>query len=288
MLGSSRECLDRTILSHDGLHLKVRCWFTARPRGTVVIAHGLGDHAGAYAHLAEAIGSRLEVDILALDFRGHGRSPGRRGVVRRYEDLVEDLKAALAWARDRLPKLPLFVLGHSNGGQVVLRLALDPPTGLAGVIASNPAIRIAMPVPPGKLRLGKILLSIAPWFTLRSNAPSAWMTRDPAMQQAYRVDGLRHNRISPPLFFGMVEGGEMLLARSGEIAIPTLLLIGGQDPVICPAASRDFFDRLGSEDKTLLLYPKMLHEPFNELGREQVFDDVVRWLDPRLGPGGQC
>ena len=108
------------------------------------------------------------------------------------------------------------------------------------------------------------------------------MTRDPAMQEMYRSDRLRHNRISAPLFFGMVEGGEMLLARAGEIRLPILMLIGGQDPVICPESNREFFDRLGSEDKTLLLYPRMLHEPFNELGREQVFEDLARWLEPRL------
>ena len=60
------------------------------------------------------------------------------------------------------------------------------------------------------------------------------------------------------------------------------MLIGGQDPVISPEANREFFDRLGSDDKTFLLYPRMLHEPFNELGRQQVFDDLARWLEPTV------
>jgi alpha-beta hydrolase superfamily lysophospholipase len=141
-----------------------------------------------------------------------------------------------------------------------------------------------MHVPPAKLRLGKFLLSFVPWMTLRADARSDWMTRDPAMQQRQRLDHLRHNRISAPLFFGMVEGGEMLLARAPEIKSPLLMLVGGQDPVICPRSNREFYDRLGSPDKLFLLYPKMLHEPFNELGREQVYDDVIRWLEPRL-PG---
>jgi lysophospholipase len=135
------------------------------------------------------------------------------------------------------------------------------------------------------LKLGKILLSLAPWVTLRAEAPCVWMTRDTTRHELYRSDGLRHSRISAPLFFGMVEGGEMLMARAGEVRLPILMLIGGQDPVISPEASREFFDRVGSEDKTLLLYPKMLHEPFNELGREQVFEDLSRWLEPRIGAG---
>jgi alpha-beta hydrolase superfamily lysophospholipase len=282
MLTTPCDASELTVPSRDGVELKARWWAVPRPRGIVVVAHGLGEHGGAYAHLAEAIGPALGVDFIALDFRGHGRSSGRRGLVRRYEDLVEDLRAAVAWAKSRRPDVPLFLLGHSNGGQVVLRLALEGADGVAGVIASNPSIRIAMPVPPGKLKLGKMLLSLAPWITLRTEAPPAWMTRDPAMQQMYRTDNLRHNRISAPLYFGMVEGGEMLLARAGEIRAPILMLISGQDPVVSPQSNREFYDRLGSADKTLLLYPKMLHEPINELGRELVFDDLTRWLEPRI------
>jgi alpha-beta hydrolase superfamily lysophospholipase len=74
----------------------------------------------------------------------------------------------------------------------------------------------------------------------------------------------------------------MLIARAGEIRSPIVMLVGGQDTVVDPAAAREFYDRLGSEDRTLLLYPKMLHEPLNELGRDQVLDDVARWIESRL------
>ncbi len=110
------------------------------------------------------------------------------------------------------------------------------------------------------------------------------LTRDPSSSAPHRSDRLRHHRMSAPLFFGMVEGGEMLLARAGEILVPTVMVVGGQDPIVDPAAARELYDRLGSEDKTLLLYPKMLHEPLNEVGREQVLDDLARWIAPRL-PG---
>ena len=74
----------------------------------------------------------------------------------------------------------------------------------------------------------------------------------------------------------------MLKRRAAEIHTPILLLLGGQDPVVDPSTSRAFFEQLGSEDKTLLIYPKMLHEPLNEIGREKVVDDAARWLDQRL------
>ncbi len=73
-----------------------------------------------------------------------------------------------------------------------------------------------------------------------------------------------------------------MIARAGEIGLPTLMLIGGQDPILDPTAARQFFERLGSDDKTLLIYPKMLHEPLNDIGGEQVLDDLVRWIEARL------
>jgi alpha-beta hydrolase superfamily lysophospholipase len=273
---------DIEVKAADGLMLRGRWWRRAEPRGVISIAHGFAEHGGTYRYVAEWLGPALDLDVIAVDFRGHGRSPGRRGFVRRYEDLVDDLACALEWAGKQQSDIPRFLLGHSNGGQVALRLALQRRAPVQGLIISNPALRIAMPIPPYKLKLGKWLLRHAPWITLRGDTRVERLTRDPEIQRAHRADPLRHRRMSAPLFFGMVEGGAMLMARAGDIRAPIVLLVGGQDPVTDPVAAREFYDRLRSEDKTLLLYPKMLHEPLNELGRDQVLDDLARWIEPRL------
>jgi len=104
------------------------------------------------------------------------------------------------------------------------------------------------------------------------------------MQGSHRHDALRHDRISPNLFFGMVEGGPLITARAAEIQIPILMILGGADQVVDPEESRAFFERLGSPDKTLLFYPHMLHEPLNELRRDDVIADIATWLADRIGP----
>ena len=118
MLTSPSPPSDVSIPTPDGLVLLGRHWARPNPRGVVIVAHGFGEHGGCYRHVAEALGPALEVDFVAPDLRGHGRSPGRRGVVGRYEELTSDLRAVLAWAESERPGLPRFVLGHSNGGQV--------------------------------------------------------------------------------------------------------------------------------------------------------------------------
>lgn len=279
---ASGDFRDVSLTTADRKTLRGRWWRRPSARGVVVVAHGFGEHGGTYGNTAEAMGSALDLDVIAFDLRGHGRSSGRRGVVRRYEDLVSDLAHALDWASRNRPDLPLFLLGHSNGGQVALRVALAPAVPIDGLIISNPALRIAVPVPPHLLRIALFLNKYAPWMTLPTEVQVERLTRDTAMQQQYRADRLRHNRMSAPLFFGMVQGGQMLIDRAPEIRSPIVMVIGGQDPIVDPTAARELYDRLGSEDKTLLLYPKMLHEPLNEVGREQVLDDLARWIEPRL------
>lgn len=282
MLTTPSPPSDVSIPTPDGLVLRGRHWARPNPRGVVIVAHGFGEHGGCYRHVAEALGPALEVDFVAPDLRGHGRSPGRRGVVGRYEELTSDLRAVLAWAESERPGLPRFVLGHSNGGQVALRLALEDGDGPAGLILSNPSLHIVVPVPRYKLRIGRFLLRVAPGVTLAGKVADDWMTRDPEMRREHQLDTLRHSRISAPLFFGMVDGGPLIEGRAGEIRVPVLMLLGGSDPVIDANASRRIFARLGSLEKTLIVYPEMLHEPLNELGRERVFADVASWLEERL------
>src|SRR3954463_2709603 len=125
MLTAQGTPRDVTLSTGDGNALRAWYWTRRSPRAALVVAHGFGEHGGCYRHVAEALGPALEIDILAPDFRGHGRSPGRRGVIRRYAELVSDLRGALDWVARSRPGLPRFVLGHSNGGQVALRVALD-------------------------------------------------------------------------------------------------------------------------------------------------------------------
>jgi alpha-beta hydrolase superfamily lysophospholipase len=276
---------DLTIASRDGLPLKAWLWTVPRPRGVVVIAHGLGEHGGAYSHVAESLGRLAGVDVLAFDFRGHGRSPGARGVVEHYEEFCDDLRAVNAYAATERPGLPRFVLGHSNGGLVVLRAVLDGGLDVAGLILSNPALRVATPVPAWKLALGRVLRKV-PSLTLDTDVDLNLLTRDPVKVAERRDDPLRHSRINGVIFFGIAEGGETIAERAGEISLPLLLVLGGADPIVDPAFTSEVFERLGSTDRNRVVFPGMLHEPLNDLDREAPLAAIGGWLDDRLPPRG--
>lgn len=273
-----------SIRSTDGTELHVRLWPGTRPRGRLVISHGLGEHAGCYDHVAEAL-SAVDglVDVLAFDYRGHGRSAGGRGVVRHYNDLAADLQCAIAAARSAWPgDRPLYLLGHSNGGQVALHVVAERSTPVAGLILSNPLLALAARIPAWKVAFGRVMRRLAPGVTLSANLGAESMTRDPANWAERRNDPLRHNRINAPFFFGMIDGGARLIAAAHAITVPCLLLLGGADRVVDPGATRRFFEAIGSTDKTLRFEPEMRHEPLNEVGRQQVLDSVIAWLEARL------
>ena len=283
MISTQSPPRDLTIPTTGGLLLRGWHWTRPNPRGVVVVAHGFGEHGGCYRHVAEALGPTVEVDFVAPDQRGHGRSPGARGVVRRYADLVDDLRAAVEWAVNERPGLPVYVLGHSNGGQLALRLALEGGAGESGLVLSNPALKVAADVPWYKLASGRFLHRFAPAVTLSGKLSADLLTRDPAMRREHETDPLRHSRMSAPFYFGMAEGGEAVAESAGSIKAPVLMLLGGADPVIDLKTARQCYEKLGGPDKSLIVYPEMLHEPLNELGREQVFADIETWLRPRIG-----
>lgn len=283
MTAMHRTLEDHVIPSADGTPLHARCWSGHEPRGVLVVAHGLGEHGGCYDHVAEALTSRPGlVDVVAFDFRGHGLSPGRRGVVRHYEDLVGDLRAVVHWTARQRPGQPLFLLGHSNGGQVALRYVLDEPERLAGLILSNPMLRLAVDVPRYKLFLGRILRVAAPGLTLTGDLDSESLSRDPEFNARRRADALRHSRVSPPLFFGMIEGGPQVASRADEIRLPLLMFLSGSDPVVDHRAALELFDQMSSPDKTLALDPEAVHEPFSDLDRDQIISELADWLANHL------
>ena len=131
----------------DGSSLYYQAWTPSqsRPRAVLVNLHGLGDHSGLYPNLASYIPAR-GVALYAYDMRGNGRSPGQRAYLRSWQEYREDLQAFVARVREWEGDLPLFLLGNSLGGLVVLDYALDHAAGLAGVIAAAVGVWERFPI----------------------------------------------------------------------------------------------------------------------------------------------
>ena len=246
-------------------------------RGTVLLIHGLGEHAGRHARVARRIVA-AGCAVCAPDLRGHGRSDGKRGHAG-LDELVGDLEAALRAARSELELPgPTLVWGHSMGGALALLYGSRFGEGLAGVIASSPALAPGTPPPRWKVALAQLLARLAPRATLASGLPLEGLCRDPRVLGAYLADPLVHDRVSARLGVELLGVGELL--RADPPRCPLLLMHGTEDVLTCAAATRTF-SQLEDVDAELREWPGAYHELHNEPDGGAAIDHASRWIAAR-------
>lgn len=273
---------DQTLAARDGLSLATYRWAApGAARAVVVLTHGHGEYATKYEHVAQAFNARGHV-FCAYDLRGHGRSGGPRGHSPRYEALLSDLGRVVAAAQAEHPDRPLFLYGHSLGGQITLSYAIQRRPQAAGVIVSAPWLKLIYMPPAWKVMLARTLAGLVPTFSQETGLDTAVpMTHDTALMAAYPDPHLVHARMSARLGADALVRGEALLAEAGALRLPLLLIHGGADGVFAPATSQDFVERVASSDKTFTVYPGLYHEVHNEVERARVLGDILDWIDRR-------
>lgn len=273
-----------TLPTADGLRLHLRHWPTAAvaPRGTVLVVHGLGEHVGRYAHVAEALNG-AGWHVSGFDQRGHGRSGGRQGVLAAPDSLLADLGAVVDAVRPRAPG-PLVLLGHSMGGAVAARFvaeALAPQPAawsrpLDGLVLSSPALRAHLSAWQRlQLALGERLM---PDMPQRNGIDAQGLSHDEAMVAAYTADPLVHDRISARLARFILDAGGQVRAAAPRWALPTLLMWGGADRIVDPGGSHAFARAVPAAVLTAFEFGGLRHEIFNELEREGVLMRLTQWL----------
>ncbi len=251
----------------------------APARGGILLMHGLGEHCGRHAHVAQFFND-CGYAVRTYDHRGHGRSGGARGDVPDDEALIRDAKVVLddfvrqerAAGADSAPLL----FGHSMGGLFAARFAASGLAPLRGLILSSPAL--ALPLSAIQKTLLKILGAAAPGLAVPNGLKTRYLSHDPAVAATYSSDPLVHGKISARLLRSMLAAIDFAQARAAALAIPTLMVVAGDDRLVDADGSRAFFPKLAAGLGTLHLYPDFYHEIFNERGAERVFDDVRAWL----------
>jgi len=250
------------------------------PRAALAMVHGLGEHTGRYAGLHRAL-LASGFAVAAADLRGFGRSPGVRGHIDGWDDYRTDVAAIVSLAGSLAPGRPLFLFGHSMGGLIVLDHGLHRPQGLAGVIASGPALMPADVRRPLLELASRMLSVVAPRRTIELGLDPAGLSTDPSVVADYLADPLVHGRVS------MRWGAEILRTmtrtrmRAAAFPLPLLLMHGADDRINAPAGSRAFHDACAHPDATFRLYAGSRHEVHHDVGRAQFERDLLRWLRER-------
>lgn len=297
----------------DGVGVFIRRWKSdTAPKALVLIAHGVAEHSKRYAPSAESLVT-AGYEVWAPDHRGHGRtaeSSGGRGWFAAedgFRRVVDDLKEI----RDRMgserPGTPVFLLGHSMGSSLArayIALYGDDLAGcaLSGIVALDPVLDAlgSLVVGVGRaLQGGRSLARFADRMTLGAygkafkplRTPCDWLSRDPAVVDAYRADPDCGFVSTWDWYRDMNEGTKFIQSPAALARIPKDLPVyifsGSADPVGAASGGverlRRAYEAEGIRDVQTRLYPGGRHESLNETNRAEVIRDLTAWFDSHSG-----
>jgi alpha-beta hydrolase superfamily lysophospholipase len=251
------------------------------PLGTVLLVHGLGEHAGRYGEVSAHL-HQWGFAVRAYDQQGHGQSAGARGDMLRPGSLQADLCRVIDDTRQHpsLQGTPLILLGHSLGGLVVARTLAEGLRPVDAAVLSSPALG-AFPNLFQKILLAT-LPRVVPHLRVDNGLKAEFVSRDPDVVKAYLADAMVHRRISMGLAAWILENGKKTLDDAAKWPVPTLLLYAGKDRLVNAQASADFASSAPKDVVQAECFEAMYHEVFNDLYRAQVFASLKRWLLARF------
>jgi alpha-beta hydrolase superfamily lysophospholipase len=250
----------------------VHVWPNPDARYVALLAHGYGEHARRYDHVAERLAEHGAA-VYAPDHHGHGRSDGERALVDDLEKGVEDLHRVAERAAADHEDLPTVLVGHSMGGLIAARYAQRFGSELSALVLSGPAIG-GNPELEGLAELDPIPeVPIDP----------AVLSRDLAVGQAYADDPLvYHGPFRRETLLGL-GAAVAAVAEGGTFgSLPTLWIHGEADELVPLVYTRPAADLVRGERFEEKIYPGARHEVFNETNKDEVLDDVLAFIARQL------
>lgn len=250
-------------------------------RQSAVFVHGYSAHCGLYRHVAAGLAA-CGIAVTLFDCRGHGRSEGRRGHVEDFADYLDDLAAVADWARARSPALPWTLVTHSFGGAIALDFLLDEKRVLrpSRLVLAAPWLRLKMQVAAPKRLAANVAAKLVPTLSMPNGLRAEEVSRNPSARANFAADPLIHHVATAGWFMATLRAQARIRLRAGKLAVPTLLLLAGQDRIVANDASRALAAAAARMVETRT-YEELFHELFLEPEADAVIADVAAWL---LGP----
>lgn len=250
------------------------------PRGILVVVHGFAEHLGRYEYLTKRLND-YDFGVYRFDNRGHGKTKGEKGHIDRFEEFLLDTDIIVEMAREENSKVPIYMLGHSMGGLIVASYGVQYKDKLNGQILSGAATMKTPQVKGIKGSIFKTLNNIVPKFKIK-NPISSFLCSDQSVVENYIKDPLNLKNATLNFYVEfLLNGVEQLDKDMESYNYPCLILHGSEDKIIPKEASENFYNRIQSHDKKLIIYEGSYHEIMNEKSKDKVIDDICFWIDAR-------
>jgi alpha-beta hydrolase superfamily lysophospholipase len=265
----------------DHVKLVGQSWKTSKKeKAVIVLVHGLGEHCLRYQHLADFF-NNAGISVISFDLRGHGQSEGLRGHAPSYDAICDDIQTVLERTQKDSPKTPVFLYGHSLGGELVLYLMLKRKPEVKGVIVTAPSLASGAPVPSVKMLAARIMNRLASTFSLPNGLDRSGLSRDPNVEIKYSSDPKVHAMISARLGMELIRNGEFIIEHADEFKTPMLLMQGSADRIVNVQKTMELSKKVPAST-TFKLWDGYYHELHNEPGKLDVMKFELNWINKQL------
>jgi alpha-beta hydrolase superfamily lysophospholipase len=263
-------------------------WRSDKTKALLVLLHDLGGHSDRFSSLVSYFENK-NLSFYAADFRGHGKSEGKRGDSDTVLTFVYDIKCLINSITTKYPGVPVFLVGEGFGSMVALRYSLVYQRDLSGLVLLSPSVKPSIKNSPLFLLGARIASVFSDSFTFSTNVAPEHLTKDKEEIEKIKSDKLIHDRISVRLFDELYKNSQFCLDRASDIRLPILILTGTADDLSEISGVEELFAALGSSDKRFEKYDGLYHEIMNELERERmkVLNDVKKWVQDKVSGSAQ-
>jgi alpha-beta hydrolase superfamily lysophospholipase len=249
-----------------------------KSKAVIILVHGLGEHIGRYEHVAGYF-NQNNISVYGFDHRGHGKSSGKRGHIASNQDFISDIDTLIEMVKNENSGVPIFLYGHSMGGNMVLFYALSKKPDIKGIICTSPGLGAGEPVPPAKLLAAKTMKTLMPAMTINNGLDVNNLSHNPKVIKDYREDPLVHPMISLKLAMDIFSNGDWAVDNAEKFPIPLLLLIGSDDHIINLDKIKQFAENAPSNLLTFEIFSGFYHELHNEFEQEKVLRVILDWIN---------
>ncbi|MEM7572069.1 MAG: lysophospholipase [Bacteroidota bacterium] len=265
----------------QGLKIYAAEWPHQQPQGVVGLIHGIGEHCRRYDEMGQAL-QAAGYAMIGYDRQGFGRSEGKRGFVEKFSYFYDEIAQLILECERKYPDLPVFLYGHSMGGNLLLSYLIRRKPQIAGAVASAPYISLPFKVNPITLNMGRLMRRVYPAFTVSNQVDNTLLSRSPGVGEAMLADPHSHDKVSSIVGIDMMKTAARLDEFEGRVTIPLLIMHGDADGLTSFSASEAFSNRVAAPSMEFKAWPGLYHELHNEPERQEVFTYVTNWLDRHL------
>ncbi len=274
--------VEDTYTGYDGTEMFMLKWLPeGRPRAMILALHGLGSHAGLLSYVANYYAEN-GFEVRVPDLKGFGHYDGLKGHVETFQEYTLDIDALVTRLMSRHTALKLFIHGHSLGALFALMYSLEHPGTAAGYITPCPAVSERLEVNTFVRLLLRFLSRLDVKKQFDNGLNYDLIAANPELVERNRNDPLRWDKVTPRFATEGFKAREVTFESAHMLTDPIIVLQTGNDQILDPELNRDFYMRIGSEDKTWKFYEDLYHEPWEDEGGEVVLEDMVEWIEARI------